>query len=76
MPMPQALIDPDDPDPPANQLDDDGSIHTSEPNANSGVEEMNFEPDEMDLDQANEDPTNPGVEPDDRDKVDHPMDEH
>jgi hypothetical protein len=82
MPVAQALMDPDppaamiDPEPPANQLHDDASVDASEPDTNSGVEEMNFEPDEMGLDEAIEDLTNPGVELDVEDKVNCPMNEH
>jgi hypothetical protein len=80
MPVAQALIDPDPPaaminhEPHVNQLRDDASVDASEPDANSGV--MNFELDEMGLDEAIEDPTNPGVELDVEDKVNRPMNEH
>jgi hypothetical protein len=82
MPIPQPEVDPDpapamvDPNPPANQLDDDGSVDGSEPDENPGVEEMSLGPDEMGLDEAAEDPTNQGVEPDVEEEVDCLMDEH
>jgi hypothetical protein len=85
MPIPQPEVDPDgpnpapamiDPNPPANQLNDDGSVDGSEPDENPGVEGMNLGPDEMGLDENGKDPTNPGVEPDVEEEVDCLMDEH
>jgi hypothetical protein len=59
-----------DPETPANQLDDDGSVDGSEPDENPGVEGMNLGLDEMGLDENGKDPTNPGVEPDVEEEVD------
>jgi hypothetical protein len=82
MPMPQPEVDPNpapamiDPDPPANQLDDDGSVNGPEPDENPGVEGTNLGPDELGLDENAKDPTNPGVEPGVEEEGDRPMDEH